>query len=432
MDLDTTESTVKHKELHYVRCSIPVGILRLITFRQYFDVYETFQWWSGQLPHNSYQQPSSSSTTSPPRILATSPGPGRLNTGARGGSGRESAGVSTSDARSAPVGLGVSGGFERIAPPNPFMMGQFTSGSKLTSEERFMLSSGALSSSVGSTPASAALLNRPAMIRTPSQDGPSHPIGSTRGEKCTDPRKQGPASGYWPGGVPFLGPVASLEVSNNTQRKPADMDSPEAVDRRVRALLNELTADKFDLISDQIIALANKSENEKHGRTLYKVTALVFEKATDEVKWSEMYARLCRKMMETVSPKVQDDGIKNLDGKPIAGGQLFRKYLLNRCQEDFERIGATKEITACVVKARANDEKAIKAANEKKDGDESELDSPVPMLPMTYSRRPNALGQGVPVKEGVSVPLNNVGSVRQGMFVAQPSTRHSRFFQDPP
>jgi translation initiation factor 4G len=56
-----------------------------------------------------------------------------------------------------------------------------------------------------------------------------------------------------------------------------------------------------------------------------------------------MYARLCRKMMEQISPKVQDDGIKNSEGKPFAGGNLFRKYLLNRCQEDFERGWVAKE-----------------------------------------------------------------------------------------
>jgi hypothetical protein len=95
--------------------------------------------------------------------------------------------------------------------------------------------------------------------------------------------------------------------------------------------------ERFDSISDQIIAWANKSEKEKDGRTLIQVIKLVFEKATDEATFSEMYARLCRKMMEQISPKVQDDGIKNAEGKPFAGGNLFRKYLLNRCQEDFER-----------------------------------------------------------------------------------------------
>jgi translation initiation factor 4G len=88
--------------------------------------------------------------------------------------------------------------------------------------------------------------------------------------------------------------------------------------------------EKFASISNQIIAWANKSEKEKDGRTLIQVIRLVFEKATDEATWSEMYAQLCRKMMEQISTNVQDDGIRNLEGKPITGGQLFRKYLLNR------------------------------------------------------------------------------------------------------
>ena len=72
------------------------------------------------------------------------------------GSGRyrhASAGVSESGPHSASLGLGV-GGFKHGAPPNPLVMNQFsTPGSKLTSEERFMLSSGARSASVGSGPA---------------------------------------------------------------------------------------------------------------------------------------------------------------------------------------------------------------------------------------------------------------------------------------
>jgi translation initiation factor 4G len=146
-------------------------------------------------------------------------------------------------------------------------------------------------------------------------------------------------------------------------------DSPEVVERKVKGLLNKLTMEKFDSISDQIISWANKSENEKDGRTLIQVIKLVFEKATDEATWSEMYARLCRKMMEQISPKVQDDGIKNNEGKPITGGQLFRKYLLNRCQEDFERGWVSKEAAAAATKAI--EDEAVKAANETK-GDQKE------------------------------------------------------------
>ncbi len=144
--------------------------------------------------------------------------------------------------------------------------------------------------------------------------------------------------------------VAPLELSANrwvplsNKKVSVDDSSPEVIDRKVRALLNKLTPENFDSISDQIITWANKSEHEKDGRTLIQVIRLVFEKATDEAKFSEMYARLCRKMMEQISPNITDESLD----KPITGGQLFRKYLLNRCQEDFERgWNATRAATRC-------------------------------------------------------------------------------------
>ena len=297
-----------------------------------------------------------------------------------------STGVSAPDAHSASVGPGIAG-FKRSVSSNPFVMGQFSArGSKLTSEERFLISSGARSASVVGGPTAAALLNRPTMILTPGQGRPGHTIGnnstgSKRGEMLNDP---GESALVQQGPIPGLGstaralllePVAPLEmsthrwVSTSTQLKVVDMDTPEAVDRKVRALLNKLTVEKFDSISDQIIFWANKSENENDGRTLIQVIRLVFEQVTDEANWSEMYARLCRKMMEAISSKVQDNGIKNACGKPIAGGELFRKHLLNRCQEDFERGWVARGITA---RAATSEDQAIKVANEKK-GEESEL-----------------------------------------------------------
>ena len=86
-----------------------------------------------------------------------------------------------------------------------------------------------------------------------------------------------------------------------------------------------------------------------------------------------MYARLCRNMMEQISPNVRDDGIKNAEGKPIAGGQLFRKYLLNRCQEDFERGWVAKEATAAAAATKASEDQAAKAAAEGNENGESAL-----------------------------------------------------------
>ncbi|KAF9012539.1 hypothetical protein BDQ17DRAFT_1271720 [Cyathus striatus] len=279
------------------------------------------------------------------------------------------------------LGFGPSTGFGKPGSTNPFSMGNFgTMGAKLSSDERFALATGR-SASVSA--AAGLPFNRPqTMIRTPSQGGPGGPqipsnrTRSKRGEKRGDGGNK--AGGHQGHGMSYaqqqaaqaanLEPVVPLQPSaNRWDRKSlqVDTDSPEMVDRKVKGLLNKLTMEKFDAISDQIIAWANKSEREKDGRTLIQVIRLVFEKATDEATWSEMYARLCRKMMEQISSKVQDEGIKNNEGKPIAGGQLFRKYLLNRCQEDFERGWVNKEATAAAAATKALEDEAAKAANEK-------------------------------------------------------------------
>ncbi|KAF8601659.1 ARM repeat-containing protein [Ceratobasidium sp. AG-I] len=122
--------------------------------------------------------------------------------------------------------------------------------------------------------------------------------------------------------------------------------------------------DRFDSISDQIIEYANKSENEKDGATLMQVIKLVFEKAKDEAAFSEMYARLCRKMVERVSPNVQDETIRSVDGQPIMGGTLFWKYLINQCQGDFERGWSAKEAATALAAGKAGHDKAAKAASQ--------------------------------------------------------------------
>ncbi|PKY59221.1 hypothetical protein RhiirA4_332683, partial [Rhizophagus irregularis] len=69
----------------------------------------------------------------------------------------------------------------------------------------------------------------------------------------------------------------------------------DSVQRKVKALLNKLTLEKFDSISDQIIDFANKSRDERDGRILREVIRLIFEKSCDESNFCAMYAQLCRK-----------------------------------------------------------------------------------------------------------------------------------------
>ncbi|XXH05184.1 DNA-directed DNA polymerase alpha catalytic subunit pol1 [Hypoxylon texense] len=126
------------------------------------------------------------------------------------------------------------------------------------------------------------------------------------------------------------GPSASAPTPN------AHLD-PQMVQRKVKAALNKMTPENFEKISDQILQIAAQSKDETDGRTLRQVIQLTFEKATDEAHWASMYAKFCKKMLETMSPEVRDENITDKNGQVVSGGALFRKYLLNRCQEEFER-----------------------------------------------------------------------------------------------
>lgn len=129
----------------------------------------------------------------------------------------------------------------------------------------------------------------------------------------------------------------------------------DVVQRKVKAALNKMTPENFDRISQQILGIAAQSKSETDGRTLRQVIQLVFEKATDEAHWASMYAKFCAEMLMNMSSDIKDEGIKDKNGQVVTGGNLFRKYLLNRCQEEFEKgwkvnlpepkEGESKEVT---------------------------------------------------------------------------------------
>jgi hypothetical protein len=115
-----------------------------------------------------------------------------------------------------------------------------------------------------------------------------------------------------------------------------DITPSHIVIRDIRELLKNLTFEEFDFISDQVIKYANRSRDEKDGRMLREVTNLIIERLKPQESCA-IYAQLCRKIMERIDPRIVDENVKNTEGKFIQGGALFRKYLLNRCQDDFEK-----------------------------------------------------------------------------------------------
>jgi translation initiation factor 4G len=78
-----------------------------------------------------------------------------------------------------------------------------------------------------------------------------------------------------------------------------------------------------------------------------------------------MYAELCVKLQNQLSEDVRDELLLDKDGKPIAGGLLFRKYLLGRCQEDFEKGWKKREDASVAAKSKEADDAQKKAEHEK-------------------------------------------------------------------
>lgn len=251
---------------------------------------------------------------------------------------------------------GGAGGF-----PSQGAMGQFASKALppgTTSEQRFAMASGSMPRPAGMTGMAFARTSTfpGPMSRTPSSTNaagiPNSPRGGSRrgggGSKRAEfgGKSEAQAAKTMPltAGMD-LKPITtsstgwkptSLKASPAAAAQPGHMD-PEMVQRKVKAALNKMTPEKFDKLADSILVIASQSKNEQDGRTLRQVIQLTFEKATDEAHWASMYAKFCKRMLETMSHEIRDEGIHDKNGNVVSGGALFRKYLLNRCQEEFER-----------------------------------------------------------------------------------------------
>ncbi|KAJ2836472.1 hypothetical protein FBU31_001363, partial [Coemansia sp. 'formosensis'] len=221
-------------------------------------------------------------------------------------------------------GFGGMGNFRHIRTPNSFA----------SSDERFRQSTNELRGRMDGEHG-ATLSGRP-----PSGQFRGGRTGSTRGG-----RRGGRGSQNGRGYVDMAN-VKPLEKSENRYipknfkvgKDAAENDMEEDVyGRHMRMLLNKLSLDNFDTVSDELVTWGNKSVNETDARMLRHLVMLVYQKAIDEPYWVNMYARLCHKIICNTDMQIEDHNVLTKDGKYLCGGFLVRKYLLAKCQEDFER-----------------------------------------------------------------------------------------------
>ncbi|KAI9488712.1 armadillo-type protein [Zychaea mexicana] len=117
--------------------------------------------------------------------------------------------------------------------------------------------------------------------------------------------------------------------------------------RKVNGLLNKLTAENFDSISDQVWDQARQG-NVPH-KTLKDVVEMVFIKACDQHQFAESWARLCKKLNDSMdlpeNKSITDPDVKDTknNDRVVSGRLLFRRYLLDRCQQQFEAAASSGE-----------------------------------------------------------------------------------------
>ncbi|KAJ2397583.1 hypothetical protein GGI23_003479, partial [Coemansia sp. RSA 2559] len=116
---------------------------------------------------------------------------------------------------------------------------------------------------------------------------------------------------------------------------PNDSMNEAVYGRCMGSLLNRLSSDNFESVSDKLLEWANKSARETDGWIVCGLVRRICAKATDEPQLAHLYARLCDKVIRKITSDVVDDTL--LQGKPTRlEGILVHGLLLETCQNIFQ------------------------------------------------------------------------------------------------
>lgn len=119
--------------------------------------------------------------------------------------------------------------------------------------------------------------------------------------------------------------IVPLTMSENRWKRPSNKDATDALLLKLTGILNKLTFEKFDVLTNQILDIKIEAND-----TLEEFVTILFEKVLDEPNFSSLYAALCARLMESLRTEEEKDQ------QPLAKIPAFRKYLLNYCQKEFQ------------------------------------------------------------------------------------------------
>ncbi|CAJ1948930.1 unnamed protein product [Sphenostylis stenocarpa] len=144
---------------------------------------------------------------------------------------------------------------------------------------------------------------------------------------------------------PTQAPLQLMHKAENKYEVGKVTDVEEVKQRQLKAILNKLTPQNFDKLFEKV-----KEVNIDNAITLIGVISQIFEKALTEPTFCEMYANFCLHLASEL-PDFSEDNEKI----------TFKRLLLNKCQEEFERGEREEE------EANKVDEGEVKQSTEERE-----------------------------------------------------------------
>ncbi|PWA13633.1 initiation factor eIF-4 gamma, MA3, Armadillo-type fold protein [Artemisia annua] len=205
----------------------------------------------------------------------------------------------------------------------------------------------------------------PGVLRTPRGQPPNQYLGGILTGPIPSPGPHGHPmqrnnsnSDRWQRGTGYhqgLMPSPHTPVMHKAERKyevGKITDEEQAKQRQLKGILNKLTPQNFEKLFEQV-----KQVNIDNANTLSGVIGQIFDKALMEPTFVEMYANFCSRLAVEMPDFSEND-------QKIT----FKRLLLNKCQEEFERgereqeeANRTEEEGEVKQTAEEREEKRVKA-----------------------------------------------------------------------
>uniref|UniRef100_A0A7S0SBK7 MIF4G domain-containing protein n=1 Tax=Mantoniella antarctica TaxID=81844 RepID=A0A7S0SBK7_9CHLO len=138
------------------------------------------------------------------------------------------------------------------------------------------------------------------------------------------------------------------------------LDEEDKKQRAFKSILNKLTPENFEKLMELVL-----EEGINEAVTLIGLIAQIFDKALTEPTFAELYAMMCA----ALNDRFLADQVEFLDPNSLATGEAepkkttFKRVLLNKCQEEFEKgDGAIKAAEKEVIEEELDVDERCKVA----------------------------------------------------------------------